>query len=185
MQLIEINKTRYRKHLNIIIVGFITSLLVLSLLFGTVLISMFSTIGDVHEIAETVNSTTVEEQPSNFRYNLLGVILALFANAAAMHSMRKSYFFKEVYYVWQVKQLQNLIYRKINKIKQAANEGEPSALIILAFYYQSQVQVYELDDNTITLSTVKQKLSDVRVAIAEHNLTVDSEEFTKSLISLY
>lgn len=210
MQLIEINKKRYRKHLNIIIVSFIASLLILSLLFGTLFISMFSTVADTSTVvsystadsvvvsvtepvakavaetlAESEISTKGAEQESNFKYNLLGVILALLANAAMMHSLRKHEFFTEVYYVWQVKQLQNLIYRKINKIKAAGKAGDENALIILAFYYQSQIQVYELDDNTITLSSIKIKQNEVTESIAELGLTVGSEEFNKELIKLY
>jgi len=206
MQLIEIDKIRYRKHLNIIIVSFITSLLVLSLLFGALIISLFSTVDEasvisratvektvsastaqtiVEPVAESENSNAVAEQETNFRYNLLGVILALLANAAFMHSARKSDFFTEVYYVWQVKQLQNLIYRKINKIKAAAKAGEENALIILAFYYQSQVQVYELDDNTITLSSIKIKRDEITAAIEEHGFTTGSDQFKRALIKLY
>lgn len=185
MQLIEIHKKRYRKHLNIIIISFIASLLVLSLTFGAVLISLFSNIGDVTALVTTTTSNIGAEPETNFKYNLLGVILALLANAAVMHSLRKGQYFTEVYYVWRVKQLQNLIYRKINKIKAGAKAGEENALIILAFYYQSQIQVYELDDNTITLSSIKLKHAEVLASITELGLDVSSEQFDKELIKLY
>ena len=51
MQLIEINKTRYRKHLNIIIVSFVATLLALSLAFGSILIYFFSDV-DLTAIAQ-------------------------------------------------------------------------------------------------------------------------------------
>lgn len=181
MQLIEIDKKRYRKHLNIIIVSFIVSLLILSLVFGAVLISMFSTVGEVQAV---VDVNTIEPE-TNFRYNLLGVILALMANAALLHSFKKHPFFKEASYVWQVKQIQNLIYRKLNKIKQAAENGEEDALVILSFYYQSQIQVYELDDNTITLSSIKTAQSKLAASIEELGLSVSSDQFDKKLIALY
>ena len=47
MKLIEINKERYRKHLNIVIVAFISSLLILSLTFGTILINLFSSVNEI------------------------------------------------------------------------------------------------------------------------------------------
>ena len=62
MQLMNIDKARYRKHLNIVIVGFIATLLVLALTFGQLLILSFG-----------------EEEVNNFRFNLLGVILSLLA----------------------------------------------------------------------------------------------------------
>ena len=188
MQLIDIDKARYRKHLNIVIVGFITSLLVLSLALGTLFIHFFSTIADVSMLDQAVDAATelVEGEPeTNFKYNLLGVILAVLANAAILHSVKGSDFFKEVYYVWQIKQLQNQIFRKLKKIKPAAKAGERNALIILSFYYQSQKQVYSLDDNTITLSTVDKEITTVEQLINDNQLEVSTSLFDKSLISLY
>lgn len=168
MQLINVDKTRYRKHLNIIIVGFIITLLVLALIFGQLLIAMFA--------LEGVN---------NFRYNLLGVILSLLACAAVLHVLKNSNFFTEIYYVWQVKQIQNLVYRKLKKIKSAANNDDINALIILSFYYQSLQQVYQLDDNTLTITKVNKDLSDLQETIANKNLTISAEQFDKKLLSSY
>ena len=67
MQLKEIDKPIYRKRLNIVIVCFISMLLILALLFGAALITVF---GDV------VNA---EGEVNNFRYNFLGVVLSLLA----------------------------------------------------------------------------------------------------------
>ena len=185
MQLIDIDKARYRKHLNIVIISFIGSLLVLSLLFGTILISLFSTVGDTNALLQVGADAVQVEQESNFRYNLLGVILALLANAAVLHSLKRSDFFTEIYYVWQIKQLQNLIYRKLKKIKIAAKAGEEDALIILFYYYQSQLQVYKLDDNTITLETIERHRQEVDESIAELGLSITTEQFNKSLLAQY
>jgi len=185
MQLIEIDKVRYRKNLNIVIVGFVSSLLVLSLLFGTLFISLFSTVADVSDAVQATSDVVQGEQDSNFRYNLLGVLLALLANAAILHSVKNSAFFTEIYYVWQIKQLQNLVYRKLNRIKIAAKQGEEKALIILSFYYQSQLQVYQLDDNTITLDTIEKHLQEVNDNISKHGLSISAEQFEKILITSY
>jgi hypothetical protein len=193
MKLIEVDKARYKKHLNIVIVGFISSLLILSLLFGSVLIALFSDlnhvsdVGNVAEMAEAaVTASEVEAtQDSNFRYNLLGVLLALLANAAVLHSVKHSEFFTEVYYVWQIKQTQNLIYRKLRKIKIAAKDNENQALLILFYYYQSIKQLYVLDDNTITLSTVEQNLQDVTDTITEKGLDVEATPFDKKMLANY
>ena len=97
MQLIDIDKVRYRKHLNIVIVGFISSLLVLSLLFGTVLISLFANVGDANEFLKTANDAVQAEPANNFSYNLIGVALALFANGAILYRVKNSEFFTEIY----------------------------------------------------------------------------------------
>ena len=168
MQLINIDKARYRKHLNITIVSFIGTLLILSLVFGQLLIASFA-----------------QEGVNNFRYNLLGVILSLLACAAVLHTLKKSVFFTEIYYVWQVKQLQNLIYRKLKKVKAAGEHDDTNALIILSFYYQSLQQVYQLDDNTLTITKVLEELNKVQETIANKNLNVSVEHFDKKLLSSY
>lgn len=184
MKLIEVDKARYKKHLNIVIFGFISSLLVLSLLFGTALIAMFSTVAEMAQVAVTAGEIE-EVQDSNFRFNLLGVILALLANAAILHSIKHSDFFTEVYYVWKIKQTQNLIYRKLRKIKVAAKGDDNQALLILFYYYQSIKQLYVLDDNTITLSTVEQNLQEVTDTINEKNIDVEATPFDKKILSDY
>lgn len=168
MQLMNVDKSRYRKHLNITIIGFITILLVFALVFGQLLIISFA-----------------QEGVSNFRYNLLGVILSLLGCMAILHTLKTTDFFKEIYYVWQVKQIQNLIYRKLKKIKVAAKASEQEALIILTFYYQSLQQVYQLDDNTLTITKVNKDLTELQETIANKNLTINAEQFDKKLLTSY
>lgn len=164
----KIDKARYRKHLNIVIVGFIATLLILALTFGQLLIMGFG-----------------EEGANNFRFNLLGVVLSLLACMAALHTLKVSEFFKEIHYVWQIKQIQNLIYRKLTKVKKSADNLEQNSLIILSFYYQSQQQVYQLDDNTLTLSKVNKEIADLEAIITENNLTISAEQFDKKLITSF
>lgn len=168
MQLINIDKTLYRKNLNIVIGGFIVTLLILALVFGQLLIM-----------------SSAQEGVSNFKYNLLGVILSLLACAAILHSAKKSPFFKEVYYVWQLKQIQNSIFRKLAKIKLAAEDNDEKALIILLYYYQSLKLVYLLDDNTLTMSKVNQELDAINETIANNNFSITAEQFDKTLLTSY
>jgi len=168
MQLINIDKKRYRQHLNIVIVGFIITLLALSLGIGQLLIAGFGLVGQ-----------------SNFKYNLLGVVLALLGCAAILHTIKKTIFFTEIYYVWQIKQIHNSIYRKLKKIKIAADNNEEQALIILTFYYQTLQQVYQLDDNTLTINTVKKELLKIEELIANKNLMICAEQFEIKLLTSY
>ncbi len=95
MKLIDIDKSRYRQHLNTIIVGFIVVFTLLALVFGQTLIAFFS------EIALDGS------QVNNFRFNLTGVVLALLTCAAILAQLRHHAYFHEVYFVWQLKQLLN------------------------------------------------------------------------------
>ncbi len=181
MQLEEISKTMYRQRLNRVIIGFILVFALLALVFSTLLISVFSEQG--------VNITTVAasgENGSNFKYNFVGVVLALLACAAILHSLKSHPFFKEIYYVWQLKQIQNLIYRKFKKIKAAAfDNSEVNAMIILDYYYASLKQVYELDDNTLTMSKVNQDHQQLTQQIDTCQFDVSYLQFTKDMLSDY
>jgi len=168
MQLQHIDKALYRKNLNIVIIGFIATLLILALSFGQLLILSFAEAG-----------------LSNFKYNLLGVILALLACAAILHQLKHSTFFNEVYYVWQLKQIHNSIYRKLTKIKHSASTGDENALLILLYYYQSLSLVYQLDDNTLTMTKVTKDLSTLEETIANKNLIISADDFNKSLLTSY
>ena len=182
MNLKEIDKTIYRKHLNIIIVGFISSLLILALAYGQGLIALF---------AEPVNNSA--EQKNNFQYNFLGVVFALLSCVFALHRLRSSDFFCEVYYVWQVKQQQNAIYRKLKKIKAAAQKIESekagqsaqntNAMIILTFYYASLKQIYQLDDNTLTMSKLNKDMSELDTLIENQQLKISIEQYQPSMLA--
>lgn len=195
MELIDINKADYRKKLNIVIVGFLVTLLSLSLMFGSILISVFSDVPytlatqdssvSAEISTEDAASDGTEQTASNFKFNLLGVILALLACAAILHSLKKHRLFTEIYYVWQLKQLQNQIYRKLKKIKKSADSLDEKALIILCFYYQSLRLVYLLDDNTLTMSNIEIELNRIDDIISNNNLTISAKQFDKSLLTSY
>jgi len=177
MKLVEIEKSLYRQRLNKVIVGFILCLAILSLAFGQGLIALF---------ADPVSAVAQGAEPaSNFRFNLLGVILALLACAAGLHQLREKSFFTEIYYVWQLKQLQNLIYRRLKNIKAAAERGEADALVILSFYYASLKQVYLLDDNTLTLSKLEKDISQLNETISQQHVSISVEQFDKSMLESY
>jgi hypothetical protein len=171
MQLIEIEKSTYRKNLNIVIVIFVASLFILSLSVSSLFIALW---GD---------SLLVDGKSTNFSYNLSGVIFAVLVSCGVLYRLKNYFFFTEIYYVWQLKQINNLIYRKIKKIKAAATNDDINALIILNFYHQSRKQVYLLDDNIITLSSLEQEINRLDEQLKQLNLTVTIEQFDKTLLS--
>lgn len=188
MNLKNIEKSIYRKRLNIIIVSFIASLLLLALAYGQGLIALFSDLANVAvEPAKKIAADTVNtgEQDSNFKYNFLGVVLALATCAFALHRLKNIAFFTEVYYVWQVKQQQNYIYRKLKKIKAAAENDDVNALIILNFYYASLKQIYLLDDNTLTMSKLNKDICELDSKIESKQLTITTEQYQQSLLTEY
>jgi len=55
----------------------------------------------------------------------------------------------------------------------------------LTFYYQSQQQVYQLDDNTLTIEKVNKDLADIQEIIANKDFTINAEQFDKKLLTSY
>jgi len=181
MKIIEIDKKTYRKRLNIVIVSFIAIFAILAVTFGTALIAMFAS--DV-----TLIDNVSGETNSNFKYNLLGVILALLVSGGILHQLRHSVFFKEIYYVWRLKQLHNIIYRRLKKIKAAAKNDpkvDINALIVLNYYYIGLKQLYLLDDNTLVISTLHKNIAELDTILTSKNIEVTSEQFEPEMLVSY
>ena len=210
MQLKTIDKTRYRKHLNIVILGFITTLLVLSLVYGSLLIKVFSNvvlteqstttaISTPVQNAEGVNDATTTETPAdikpptineapentNFKYNFLGVVLALLSCGVILNKLKTTAFFSEIYYVWQVKQVQNKIFRKLKVIKNALKNDDEKAMLVLTFYYEGLKQIYLLDDNTITMPTVYKDIEKLEAQIAAKAVDINIEDFDVEMVKSF
>lgn len=170
MTLQEVDKTLYRKNMNLVIVVLVLSLIGLSLGFGALLIALFGKVA-------------VSGEPTgNFHLNLLGVMLALALCSAVIYRLKNTPFFREIYYVWQLKQLHNRIYRKLVKIKAKAAQDDVNALIILLFYYTSLRQVYMLDDNTLTLPTLVQDLNQVQAQATGLGLQLSPAQFRADML---
>ena len=177
MNIREINKATYTGRLNKFYLIFFATFACLSLVFGYLLISWFGT-------------TIVDpETQSNFRFNLLGVILALLLTTLLVNHFKNHPLLDEIYYVWQLKQVHNRIYRKLAKIKSAGEEGDINALIILAFYFKTTRMVYVLDNNTLTLSKVDLDISKLEESLQEKQINEDVEQlaakFDQSLIAKF
>lgn len=182
MQLEDINKAVYRKRLNVVIAIFIVCLTILSVSFGAILIQLF---GDALPAIDPETGEAI----SNFRFNFVGVILALLVCISILQQFKNHPYCEEIHYVWVLKQIQNIIYRRLKNIKKAADnyEQEPdiNAFVVLNFYYKSLKQVYMLDNNTLTISTVEKNLSELQERIEQLGLDIDSIEFRRPMLIEY
>ncbi|MCG9695653.1 DUF3087 family protein [Shewanella sp. Isolate11] len=174
MKLIAIDKQVYRQHLSRVISIFIASLAILSLLFGQLLIHFFGN-------TEIVSGESTGNLPLNF----LGVLLGFTISALTVYRLRHRDYFKEIYYVSRLKVLHNRIYRKLTSIKSAAEQDNINALIILNFYYTSLKLVYQLDDNTLTLSHVESELAAIQQKLTALGLTVNEQDFSQELLASF
>ncbi|NAZ95325.1 DUF3087 family protein [Vibrio toranzoniae] len=174
MKLQKINKEEYRKKMNLLLVSLVGSLAVFAVVFGTILIDVFGS-----------GQSVAGESTGNFHLNVLGVILSVALNAFIASRVKGHDYFKEALYVWNLKQIHNQIYRKLKRIQPKAEQGDRDALTILYFYYTTQKQVYDLDNNTLTIKTVQQSLDNIVELSDKWSIELDIEAFSKDLIAKF
>ncbi|MCK8070879.1 DUF3087 family protein [Vibrio sp. 1CM23M] len=174
MKLQKINKEEYRKKMNLLLVSLVGSLALFAIVFGSILIELFG------------SATSITgESAGNFHLNVLGVILSVALNAFIASRVKGHEYFKEALYVWNLKQIHNQIYRKLKRIQPKAEQGDRDALTILYFYYTTQKQVYDLDNNTLTIKTVQQSLDNIVELSDKWSIELDIEAFSKDLIAKF
>ena len=115
----------------------------------------------------------------------MGVAIGLAISAFILSRCRQHPYFKEIYYVWQLKQLQNAIYRKVTKIKPKAMEGDVTALQIMDFYYRSLAQVYQLDNNTLTMNELESNHQIIKDKAEQYRMTLTQTSFDKAVLSQF
>ncbi|PTO72078.1 DUF3087 family protein [Vibrio splendidus] len=174
MKLQKINKEEYRKKMNLLLVSLVGSLALFAIVFGSILIELFGSVGSV-----------TGEATGNFHLNVLGVILSVALNAFIASRVKGHDYFKEALYVWNLKQTHNQIYRKLKRIQPKAEQGDREALTILYFYYTTQKQVYDLDNNTLTIKTVQQSLDNIVELSEKWSIELDIEIFSKDLVAKF
>ena len=158
MQLREIDKTRYRKHLRVVFGGMASALLIITLGTSTLFIHLFTS-----------------PEAEHFWHNLAGVAVAAAIVAFVLNIFRHHSYMVEVVYVWDLKQQLNRIHRKQRQIKTAVENNNVDAMNIMNFMYRGSKQLYELDDNTITMDDLMSKIQilDERMDAAGLSLSTD------------
>ncbi|MFT5808070.1 MAG: hypothetical protein ACI9LG_002371 [Moritella dasanensis] len=171
MQLKQIDKVRYRKHLNMASVVATAVLIAFALFYGQVLIHFFAT-----------------PDSNNFKLNLVGVVLGVFSLLIAFNLVRKHPYLTEVMYVWDLKQENNKIYRKLHHIKSALSDSDNTnidAITILNYYYAASKQQYNLDNNTLTMETLTADIAKLDALITEKQLTINVDDYNLALLKQF
>ena len=168
MQLREIDKTRYRKHLKVVFAGMVVVLIIIALSTSTLLIYLFSNPEDSH-----------------FMLNLAGVVIAAFCVGFVLTKLRQHSFMSEVVYVWDLKQQLNRIHRNQRKIEAASDEGDHNAMIIMNYLYRGSKQLYLLDDNTITMEDLDIKIQVLDSRMESAGLSVSTDLYDQSMLDRF
>lgn len=168
MQLKNIDKARYRKHLNKVIWGSIAVFASSSLIIAQVLINLFP-----------------DADGSHFHWNLTGVVIGGLIVGLLLNKNRNHPFMTEVTYVWELKQTLNKITRKLKQLKTAAEEGNVTAMTIVQYSYSGSRLLWKLDDNTIVMDELAIEQAKLDALAEKYNVTLDAEAFDVKDLELF
>jgi hypothetical protein len=168
MQLKEIDKTRYRRRLNVVFAGIAVALIILTLGISTLYIQL---LGNAEE--------------SHFFHNLAGVITAAGIIIYILNKLRSHPILFEVVYVWDLKQQLNRIHRKQRKIETAVENNDHDAMIILNFQYRGSKQLFELDDNTITMQDLLGKIGLLEKRMETAGLSLSTDTYEPAMLNRF
>ena len=168
MRLREIDKTRYRKHLKVVFAGMALALMIITVGASTLFIYLFSS-PDV----------------SHFSHNLSGVAVAAAIVFIVLSKFRQHPYIFEVVYVWDLKQQLNRIHRKLRKIEAAVESNDNDAMIIMNFMYRGSKQLYELDDNTITMEGLVSKIRVLDQRMEDAGLSLSTDTYNPTMLDSF
>jgi hypothetical protein len=168
MHLEDIDKSLYRRRFRFVFVAIVVVLTIVALGTSTLLIKLLGTPGGLH-----------------FWLNLTGVVVGAAAVLLTLIKLRQHPYLREVVYVWDLKQQLNHIYRKQRKIEPLVDENDPEAIAIMYFFYRGSQQLYELDDNTITMDTIGLKLRALERRIADLGINITTDSFRKVMLERF
>jgi hypothetical protein len=97
-------------------------------------------------------------------------------------SLRSEPFMSEVWYVWRLKQELNAIYRQSKALNKALEQNNNTAFVIKYYHVKASIQVYELDDNTLTISQLKSELQALEEQLHSLGIAVSSADYHRDLL---
>ena len=168
MKLQKINKQRYRKHLNTVIIACMAALIVGSLGISQSLIVLLPSADDDH-----------------FHWNLLGVVISCVVIFLILKKYKKHHFMSEVVYVWELKKQLNYITRKMRQLKSAVEDGDVVAMQIINYSYAGSRQLWQLDDNTITMEELSVWQAELDAKARAANVTLSTDKFEADSLANY
>ncbi|NOQ78951.1 MAG: DUF3087 family protein [Gammaproteobacteria bacterium] len=165
----EIDPVHYRKHTRkstmiimgiFIIIGFITARLTI-VYFG-----------------ESSNNHIVLNFLGAFAGLLItfGIVNAFFIDANWM---------KEALYAWRLKRHIMYIYNAMNRLQDAADQGDVEAIKILRFYQLGTEQMYRLDNNSHELIELKSQMRELESKMKEMGIEANQTEFDMESVDGY
>ncbi|MCB2385100.1 MULTISPECIES: DUF3087 domain-containing protein [Thalassolituus] len=164
MKLENIDKARFKKHLNRFQAALVATLLVLSLGFSTLYIALWG------------------GAESNFWLNAAGVATAAIVIAVLINRFKDHPALTEVMYVWRLKQALNRIYRASAKLNAALEADNPLAVTIQYYFLHGSKHLHQLEDNTLTMDELNTQIAQLEKQIERLGLTPSVDDYRPELL---
>jgi hypothetical protein len=169
MQFQAIDKDSYRRRYKIVSYTLIAALVVLALSLSALFVTLWG----------EANSG------NNFWLNFTAVGTAALCAGGLLRVYKNHAYMAELSYVWDLKKTLNQIIRKLRKIRDAAEQGDATALLILQYYYEGCEQLWTLDDNTLVMPELKQWQAELQNWLIKFNIRVNVAEYQPELLQAY
>lgn len=167
MKLQQVDKVAYKKHVNILMVITVVVLLATSLSVSNILIALFGSGID----------------GDHFWLNLMGVVAGLAVISVVYKVVLAKPFMADVNYVRNLKKEMNHIYRHSKVLQEKIAEDDETALIIAFFNLKASKQVYELDNNTLTIDELNERIRVLDEQIERLGLDIGVEDYKPELLA--
>ncbi|NRA21006.1 MAG: DUF3087 family protein [Oceanospirillaceae bacterium] len=151
----SIEKVRYGRQLKVIFYSICVYMLTVALGISTLLIYLFD-----------------YNQGENFWLNVAGVVIAAIGLYFIYQRLKGHPYLSDIIYIRAIKAQLNHIYRKQNKLKKAAQQGDAIAMAILNYSYKASRFVYELDDNTLTIEELDAAQTELSCWLKQYDIAV-------------
>jgi hypothetical protein len=119
----------------------------------------------------------------HFWWNVTGVVAGAVVIAGLLRLMATKPFMAEINYVRSLKREMNRIYRSSKKLNIALEANDKNALIITYFNLQASKQVYELDNNTLTLDELNEKIRLLDEKLNALNMSITVADYRSELLA--
>lgn len=164
MHLENINKARFKKHLNWFQGTLVVALLVLSVAISQLYILLWGS------------------GSSNFWLNVAGVATAAMLLAGVVNHIKGKPFMHEIMYVWRLKNELTRIYRHSKQLDAALARGEKEAYIVKYFHLHGSKHLYQLEDNTVTIDDLNAQIREFDGVLAERNLSINVADYRPAMV---
>ncbi|MCU7835279.1 MAG: DUF3087 domain-containing protein [gamma proteobacterium symbiont of Taylorina sp.] len=118
--------------------------------------------------------------------NFLGAFAGLLITFWIVNAFFKdANWMKESMYAWRLKRHIMYIYNAMNRLQEAADQGDVEAIKILRFYQLGTEQMYRLDNNSHELFELRSQMQELESKMKEMGIETNQTEFDMESVDGY